>query len=1116
MSLRKVGVRIACVMLAVVLAVQVQAQAQSTSLGAGEPQGFFRYPDLYQDKIVFTSEGDLWIASANGGTASRLTTAEGEETFAKFSPDGKMIAFTGEYEGNADVYVMPVAGGEPRRLTYHPQSDRVVGWTPDGKIVFATLAESGNRFTKLYTVSPTGGYREILPLDKAASLTYEPNGQRVAFTRAFLAFRTWKRYHGGWAEQIWVGNWSTREFKKVTTYTGNNQFPMWIGDRIYFLSDSTGRGNIWSMKPDGSDQKQITFHTDYDVRFPSSRGDEIVYQLAMDVWVLDVATGKTTKVDISLPSDRLQMRAKFVDAKTSIDSFSLSPDGNRLLITARGELFSVPTHKEGLTRRLSFTPIARERSALYSPDGKNVLAVSDASGEEDFWLYDATGATPPVQLTHFSKEYPYDPVWSPDGKWIAYSDNKCWLNLFNVAARTSTVIDSGGSEIRQYTWSPDGKYLAYAAAITTGFISYGAPVASGYKVIEIYDLTTKQSHTVTEWMYNSTSPQWDPNGKYLYFLQDATFNPRLDHVEARFIFDELTKPYLLVLRAGDESPFLAKPDGLVAEEKTEEVVTGKKPDKAKGKAEKADTTKVVVDFANVISRKVEIDVRAGNYMALRPIGDKLYYLSNKDRGMKPDGPPPEDGENSLHLYDMKAKKDTIVIDGISGYVVSGDNGTVVVKKGEQFIRMDAGGAAPAAEDKDAIVSLDDVTLNINPRDEFKQMFNEAWRLERDFFYDPSMHGIDWLGVKKQYGSLIDRISTRDELNDLIGESISELSAGHTYVWGGDERVAKPVSIGMLGADMTVYESNGKYRIERILAPHPGTKERSSPLAEPGVQVKAGDYLLAIDNQPVDGSMNYEQYLVNKADKLVQLTVNDKPTLTGARQVIVKPLASEDELRYDDWVENRRAYVDKASNGRLGYIHLSNMDADGLSEFGWQYPPQFTKEGLIIDVRYNGGGFVAEMILSHLARKVWAFGPPGRYGTVLPFPTDAFFGYMAVVCNGETGSDGETFTEGTKALNLGPVIGTRTWGGWVGIRSDKPLADRGMVTLPEQPGWGLNGKWIVEGWGSVPDMEVGEDPGAMLSGKDVQLDAAVSYLLKKITNDPRVYTPRPPFPDRSIK
>jgi tricorn protease len=1117
MNLRKTAI-----MMIMLLAMAAAAfSATLAGNNVGEQQGFFRYPNIYQDKIVFTSEGDLWMVSASGGTALRMTTAEGEERFAKISPDGKWIAFTGEYDGNADVYVMPVAGGEPKRLTYHPWGDHVVGWSPDGTIIYRSFMESGNYTYKLFAISPTGGFPERLPLDQGATLTYEPNGPRVAFTRAMLAFRTWKRYHGGWAEDIWVGNWQTREFKKITTYTGNDQFPMWVGDRIFYLSDSTGRANIWSMKPDGSDLKQITTHTDYDIRWPSASGDKIVYQLAMDIWMLDLKSGKTAKVDITLPSDRLQRRTKFVDAKTSIDDFDLSPDGKRMVVTARGELFSVSTRKDGLTRRLSFSPVAREKKASFSPDSKNVLAVSDAAGEEDFWLYDATGAKTPVQLTNSKQGYPYDPVWSPDGKWIAYSDNKCLLYLFNIASKTAAPIDSGGSEIRQYSWSPDSRYLAYSTSLSTGYVSYGATTAAGYKVIKVYDLTTKQSQIVTEPLFNSFSPSWDPDGKYLYFLQDATFNPRLCHVEARFIFDEVTKPFLVVLKATDKSPFIANAEGKEDEKGDEEkgADTDKKDKgKDKDKGKKEDSVKVQIDFANIVNRKVGIKVPAGNYGQLRAIKDKVYFLSYKDRGMMPEGKVEEgEGPHALHLYDMKEKKDTVVIEGIASYDISDDNSVVVVKKEDQFIQMEAGAAeAPKEEDKDAIVNLDGVTLEINPRNEWKQMYNEAWRLERDFFYDPNMHGLNWPKVREQYGGLIDRISTREELNDLIGETISELSAGHTYVWGGDKRAAKPIPVGLLGADVTVDKASGKYRIARILAPHPGTPGECSPLAEPGIDVKVGDFLLAIDNQPVDGADYYLKYLVNKADKLVQLTVNDKPTLTGARQVIVKPMASEDQLRYTDWVEGRRAYVEKASGGRLGYIYMSNMDAAGLSEFGWQYPPQFTKEGLILDVRYNGGGFVAEMILSHLARKVWSFGPPGRYGVVSPFPTDAFFGYMAVVCNGETGSDGETFTEGAKALQLGPVIGERTWGGWVGIRSDKPLADQGMVTLPEQPGWGLNGKWIIEGWGSVPDIEVTEDPASIMAGKDPQLDYTIQYLLKKIVEEPRKYPARPAFPDRSIK
>ncbi len=1113
MSLRKTAMAMMS-LLAVAAAVFA---ATPTGNEASEEQGFFRYPDIYQDKIVFTSEGDLWVVSAAGGTAMRMTTAEGEERFPKFSPDGKWIAFTAEYDGNADVYAMPATGGEPTRLTYHEWGDHVVCWSPDGKIIYRSMMESGIYTYDLYAVSPTGGFPERLPLDQGATLTYEPNGPRVAFTRSMLAFRTWKRYHGGWAEDIWVGDWRTRDFKKATTYTGNDQFPMWIGDRIFFLSDSTGRGNIWSMKPDGSDRRQITNHTDYDVRWPSASGNKIVYQLAMDIWMLDVNSGRTAKVDITLPTDRLQRRTKFVDAQTNIDDFDLSADGKRMVVTARGELFSVATRKDGLTRRLSFSPVARERKASFSADGKQILAVSDASGEEDFWLYDATGANPPVQLTNRKLGYPYDPVWSPDGKWIAYSDNKCLLYLFSVANKTETVIDSGGAEIRQYSWSPDSRFLAYADLIYPGYISYGPATAAGFKVIKIYDLSTRQSHVVTESLFNSSSPSWDPGGKYLFFLQDVTFNPKLCHIEAEFIFDEVSKPFLLVLKSSDESPFLPKADGKIDEEE-DAATEGTGKDKEKNKGKKEDSVKVQIDFANIVSRKVGIDVPSGNYSQLRAIGDKVYYLSFVDRGMMPEGVvQEEEGSYALHLYDLKEKKDTVLFEDIAAYDISDDKSTVVVKKEDQFIRMEAGiTEVPAEEDTNAIISLEDVTLEINPRNEWKQMYNEAWRLERDFFYDPDMHGLNWQKVREQYGGLIDRISTREELNDLIGETISELSAGHTYVSGGDRREAQRIPVGMLGVDLTVDQTSGKYQIAKILKPHPGTPGRCSPLAEPGLNVKAGDFLLAIDNQPVDGTVYYLKYLVNKADKLVQLTINDKPTLAGARQVIVKPLASEAELRYTEWVEGRRAYVEKASGGRLGYVYMSDMDAAGLSEFGWQYPPQSMREGLILDVRYNGGGFVAEMILANLARKVWSFGPPGRYGMVSPFPTYAFYGYMAVVCNGETGSDGETFTEGAKALQLGPVIGERTWGGWVGIRSDKPLADKGMVTLPEQPGWGLDGKWIIEGWGSVPDIEVVEDPGSVMAGKDPQLDYTIQYLLREITEYPRRFPARPAFPDRSVK
>jgi len=1093
-----------CLFLAMPVVLFSSPQPQASP---SEQQGFFRFPDIYDDKIVFTSEGDLWMVSAKGGTAVRLTTAEGEERFAKFSPDGKWIAFTGEYDGNADVYAMPATGGEPVRLTYHPGGDQVVGWTPDGKIVFRSFFESGNYFYKLFTISPEGGYPEELPIDKAATLTFEPNGQRVAFTRTMLSFRTWKRYHGGWAENIWVGNLAAHDFKKISKYTGNNQFPMWIGDRIYFQSDSLGRANIWSMTPDGGDLKQVTSHTDYDTRWPSAWNNLIVYQHAMDIWMLDTRTGKTSKVDIALPSDRLQRRAKFVDAAKNIDSYDLSPDGKRMVVAARGELFSVPTKKDGLTRRVNVSATSREKNPKFSPDGKSIMAISDATSEEELYLWDAAGSGTPTQLSNSKLGWHYDPLYSPDGKWIAFSDFKCRMNIFNVDSKTSAVIDSASWEIRQYSWSPDSKFLAYSATIE-----------NGYGVIRIYDLTAKKSQTVTEEMFNSTYPSWDPEGKYLYFLQDATFNPRLDYVEgSRYVFDELTKPYLLVLKVSDKSPFAPKAD---AEEDKSAVdkKAGDKKDKDKGAKEgvKKDTVKVQIDFAGIIDRKVGVDVPAGNYENLRAISGKFYYLSSRNRGMMPEGPPDQGDHYNLHLYDVKEQKDTVVMSSINSFDVSDDNGTLVVKKLDQFTRMDAGVQSPPPDNKDASVNLDEVTLEVNPRDEWKQMYNEAWRLERDFFYDPNMHGVNWQKVRDQYGCLIDRISTRDELNDLIGETISELSAGHTYVYGGEKRMPKSVSVGLLGIDVSTDKASGKYRIARILSPHPGKKGLASPLAGPGLNINVGDYLLAIDNQPLDTREHYLKYLANKAGKLVQLTVNDKPTLTGSRQVIIKAMDSEDQLRYDDWVESKRQYVEKASNGKIGYIHLSDMGGAGLSEFGWQYPPLYKKDGLIIDVRYNGGGFVAEMILSHLSRKVWAVGRWGGYGTTSPRPSNAFFGHMAIVCNGETGSDGETFTEGTKALKLGPVIGERTWGGWVGIRGDKPLSDRGGITSPEFPGWSIDGKWLIEGWGSDPDITVVEDPASALAGKDTQLDYTINYLMKKIVEEPRKYPQHPPYPDKSLK
>jgi len=1100
------------VLVAFLVAAALSAAVASASDTA--MQGFLRYPAVHGNKVVFTSEGDLWITEIESDIVGgrlvktslprRLTVHDGQERFAHFSPDGKWIAFTGQYDGNDDVFVIPAEGGEPRRLTYHPARDQVLGWLPDGsKIVFRSRRDSYNYTYKIFLVSPEGGYPEAMKLDMGSLITFEPGGARIAFNRFSREFRTWKGYRGGWQQDVWVGNLSTLEFHKITDFSGTDAFPMWYGDRIYFLSDREGRANLFSMAPDGSGVTQLTRHEEYDIRWPSLGGKRIVYQRAMDLWVYDIPTDTYAKLDIQLPSDRIRTRERFVNPERYVSSYDLSPDGKRLLLCSRGELFTFPTEKKGLIRRISHTPAFREKFASFSPDGKQVLAFSDATGEEQLFLYSAKGKGEPKQLTREGKAWRFPPRWSPDGKHIAFTDDKLTLNLVDAETGEITEIDKSEAwEIREYSWSPDSR-----------FIVYSKPELNQLNSIYLYDLSKKKVHKVTGDLTNDTSPGFDPEGKYLYFLSDRYFNPYLDHTDLIFIFDKETLPYLVVLKAGEPSPFAPEEVGQEEEEGKKED-KDKKKDKDEEKKKEKEKVKVEIDFDGLAERVVKVPVEPGNYAGLRAVEGKIYYLSYENEGLLAGDRRGDEPRFSLHMYDLEKEKHHLVASGITGYDISDDGKKVVVRKKSEFTMMDAG-ATELPTDEDAKVDLSGWSLDIEPKDEWRQIFNEAWRLEREFFYDPNMHGVDWPAMKEKYGKLLPRVSTRDDLNDLIGEMIAELNTSHEYVWGGDIRRAKTVSVGLLGADVRPDPKSGYYRIEKVLVGDYGEEDLMSPLAQPRVHAKSGDYLLAIDGQPVKASENYLKLLAHKAGQEVVLTINDKPSMDGARDVIIKPMSSDRELRYAAWVRDRREFVEKATDGQVGYIHLPDMSGRSLGIFGKYYFPQHNKKGLIMDVRDNGGGFVAEMILAHLSRELWSMGK-ARHGAAYRTPTSAFKGPIAILCNQRTGSDGETFTEGAKLLKLGKVIGMRTWGGWVGIRMDKLLVDRGMVTQPEFSGWGVQTRdWLIEGVGSIPDQEVENDPASVIRGKDPQLEEAIKYVTNELKTNPPNIPPEPKFPVKKI-
>jgi len=1073
------------------------------------PDGFYRYPSIGKGIIVFSAEGDLWKAPSSGGVALRLTAHEGEEIFPKISPDGRLIAFTAQYEGNDDVYVMTVAGGEPTRLTYHPAPDQALGWTPDGKILFRSRRDTPNNDFRIYTIAPEGGAPQLIPLEPAAWISFEPNGSRIAMQKIGLEFHNWKRYKGGEAEKIYVGALEPLNFAEVSRYDGKSAFPMWNQDgRIYFVTDRWGRPNLASMNPEGGEVKRLTDFEDYDVRWPSLGDGKIVYQHKMDIWVYDIASGRNEMVPIQLPSDRLQTRERFVDPQAYLKGWALSKDGERMVLETRGDLFVARTKKKGLIRRITESSAARTQFPAFAPDGKTIAAWTEVDGEQQLLLRAADNGEAPKQIGQVEPGWHFAPAWSPDGKSLAWGDEKYQIRVTDVANGLTAVIDRGEYEITRYTWSPDSRYLAYEI-LQSNLLTQ----------IRIWDGQTSKSYPATEPAYNASFPAWGPKGKYLFFLSDRFINPFLDKFEARFIVNDATLPCVLALQADGKLPFAPRGDLDPAKPEDKDKDKDKDPkEKDKPKEEKVEP--ITIDFDGLMDRFVQAPVEPGNYSDLYALEGKLHWLKTPNRGMMPfkEDAAEQEPTSELQTYDLEKEKLTTLTSDVKAYAVSLDGKVLVYQTKDGFVRLEAGATAAPKDDeaKEAKVDLSGWSLRVNPREEWKQMLHEAWRLQRDFFYDPKMHGVDWPGVWKQYGGLADRIASRGDLADCLGEMFGELNVSHAYHGGGDIRAGKKVGAGLLAADFRYDPESGFWQILKIYRGDYPMPDWSSPLARADLRVRAGQWLVAIDGKPLAKGEDYLKRLADRAGHEVELSISDAPSLKAARRVVVKPVAEDTRIRYATWVRENREYVDQKSKGQVGYIHLYDMDARGLREFARDYPFQARKRGLIIDDRWNHGGFVAPMILAHLDRKLLAIGGT-RHGNVDTVPSRVLPGHLAALINRQGGSDCETLALGFKEFKLGPVIGTRTWGGWVGIRGDKPLRDGGMITQPEFGGWDPRGKaWIIEGHGVDPDVEIDLAPDGLIHGHDLQLDRAVDGLLEQIAKDPRDLPPAPPIAPRPLQ
>jgi tricorn protease len=1078
---------------------------------AGNPPatrpGYYRFPAIHGDTIIFTAEGDLWSVSAKGGEAQRLTSNPGEEVRAAISPDGKTVAFTAQYEGTQDVYTMPVDGGLPQRRTWD-DSAVVVGWTPDGRVLYRTRRYSTLPNFQLVAVSEDGR-REILPLSQAFQGSFTPDGKTLFFTRLRQQGSNTKRYQGGTAQNIWRYDSGAEAVALTADYPGTSHNPMFWNGRVYFLSDRDGTMNVFSMDPQGHDVKQHTHHSGFDVQSASLSDGRIAYQCGADLWLLDLNSHQDAMIPITLVSDFDQLRDHWVKKPLEFLSMAhIASDGSAAVFTARGEVFTLTSAPGGRIVKVAANSGIRYREARYMPDGKSILAISTESGETEFWKYSANGVGKPEQLTHDAKVLRWDGVPSPDGHWLAHRNKDQELWLFDLKTKTDKKIaQSLNGDFNDLSWSSDSQWLAYVESADNTFDQ-----------IKVLNAATGAIHVLTTDRYNSINPTWSSDGKWLYFLSDrmlktvipSPWGPR----QPDPFFDHSMKVYELPLTAGLRSPF-APADELHPEQaaKSSDEKEKKTSDEKKPAEEKKPAPVVNIDFTDIAARLNEVPVPPGNYFSLQATEKRLCWLDRTAEA------PPKKNLQCVDIANKGEAPETLWTD-IKGYEISLDRKKVLAWKGDDFYIFDSDAKTSTLADAKAVgkakIDMSRWTILTNPRAEFHELFLDAWRLERDYFYDRNMHGLDWPHIRDRYLPLVDRVSDRNELNDVIAQMVSELSALHIFVFGGDAR--KPsdqVDIASLGAVLRRDEKAGGYVVEHIYQHDPDLPNQAAPLARADSLVHEGEIILSIDGEDLLSVPDERAALRGKAGRKVLLQVKNQSG--QIREVLVTPVSEEAErnLRYDEWEYSRRQKVESASQGHIGYVHLRAMGSGDIEQWVREFYPVFDRQGLIIDVRHNGGGNIDSWILGKLLRKAWFFWQP-RIGNPYWNMQYAFRGHIVVLCDQDTGSDGEAFTEGIRRLGLGKIIGVRTWGGEIWLSANNRLADEGIATAAEHGVYGPEGKWLIEGYGVDPDIVVDNLPHATFAGSDAQLDAATKYLEEEIRKDPRAVPKAPPYPNKSFK
>jgi tricorn protease len=1081
------------------------------------PARLLRYADVSKDSVVFSYAGDLWLASRQGGAAHRLTSGPGDKLYPKFSPDGKWVAFTAAYDGNPDVYMISSSGGEPKRLTFHPANDIVLGWTPDGKnVLFRSdrITAPPKRTTRLFLVPVQGGLPKVLPVPRGDLTSFSPDGNKIAYLETSQENRTWKRYHGGWSLPIAIYDLKKNTYEELPKSSGMDLFPMWHGNTIFFISDRDGVMNLFSYDLGTKQAKKLTDYKEYDVKWPSLGPDAIIYENGGLLYELNLQDGTSRNIPIEMHAEDLEARPEFKNVAQNVGTFGLSPSGARAVLEARGNVFTVPAEHGNIRTLTTDNSSVHEMNPAWSPDGKWIAYLSDKTGEYEIYFRPQMGGAE-TRVTTDGGVYRYGPVWAPDSKKLLYWDKLHKLWWISVEEKKPVQVDQGDyADITDGNWSPDSDWIAYSKNDRRG---------AGQ--MYLYSLNLKKTTEISNGFYNDTNPVFDREGKYIFFLSQRYFFPSIGQLDQRFNYYSTDGVFALTLRKDEASPFTPQSDEEKASAEKENDKNDKDHKAAKSKHDdakasdkdkeqlKKDGTEeapkpIQVDLAEIEGRVAPVPIASGIYSNLAVRKGKLFYMAQPPEARAAGTEQDNEPRNVVHIYDLEKREDKELLAGVDAYDVDREGNKVIYKAGPVFGIQDAEpGKAKVGQGK---LDLSGLQVQIDPREEWKQIFHEAWRIERDFYWDPAMTGHNWEQIGKRYEALLPWVAHRADLNYLVGEMIAELSTSHTYVGGGDQPKAPQIGVGLLGVDFEAQESY--YRIAKIYPGENWNEATRSPLTEPGLKVKAGDYLIAVNGQPATTSQDVYAYFQNLAGKIVTLKLNNKPSANDAWEINVKPTGDESGVRYLAWIDSNRKRVEQSTGGRIGYMHVPDTAIEGVIQFDKAFNAQLDKDGIIVDERDNSGGQIPDFYTEKLKRQLLAV-VAARDTKDLPWPPVAIYGPKVMIVNELAGSGGDAFPWFFRREKIGPIVGERTWGGLVGIGNGQPLRDGGFVTAPGFGFWSTDhgGEWVVENHGVDPDYVVPQRPDLVVGGHDPQLEKAIDLANEALKNYQRL-PPRPKYPE----